>query len=119
MYDFGIIRQSKLPCKVISIGNVTVGGTGKTPTVIALAKSLKEKGYRPAVLSRGYGGMAKAAVNVVSDGSRILMTQVDAGDEPLSHRESCGRDTGAHGAGEDPHRPFRHRESESQCPHSR
>jgi len=83
MYDFGIIRQSKLPCKVISIGNVTVGGTGKTPTVIALAKSLKEKGYRPAVLSRGYGGMAKAAVNVVSDGSRILMTQVDAGDEPL------------------------------------
>ena len=83
MYDLGIIRQIKLPCKVISIGNITVGGTGKTPTVIALAKSLKEKGYRPAVLSRGYGGMAKSAVNVVSDGSNILMGQIEAGDEPL------------------------------------
>jgi tetraacyldisaccharide 4'-kinase len=83
MYDLGIFRQIKLPCKVISIGNITVGGTGKTPTVIALAKSLKEKGYRPAVLSRGYGGIARSAVNVVSDGARILMGQIEAGDEPI------------------------------------
>lgn len=83
MYDLGIFRQIKLPCKVISIGNMTVGGTGKTPTVIALAKSLKEKGYRPAVLSRGYGGKARSAVNVVSDGSKILMREIEAGDEPI------------------------------------
>jgi tetraacyldisaccharide 4'-kinase len=83
MYDLGIFKQTKLPCKVISIGNMTVGGTGKTPTVITLAKSLKEKGYRPAVLSRGYGGKAKSAVNVVSDGSKILMGQIEAGDEPM------------------------------------
>jgi tetraacyldisaccharide 4'-kinase len=83
MYDRGIFKQTKLPCKVISIGNITVGGTGKTPTVIMLANSLKEKGYRPAVLSRGYGGKAKSTVNVVSDGSKILMGQIEAGDEPI------------------------------------
>ena len=83
MYDCGIFKQTRFPCKVISIGNITVGGTGKTPTVIMLAKSLKEKGYRPAVLSRGYGGKAKAPVNVVSDGSKILMEQIEAGDEPI------------------------------------
>ncbi|MGZ3607629.1 MAG: tetraacyldisaccharide 4'-kinase [Syntrophales bacterium] len=91
MYDLGIIRQIKLPCKVISIGNITVGGTGKTPMVIALAKSLKEKGYRPAVLSRGYGGMAKSAVNVVSDGSNILMGQIEAGDEPILIAKAADR----------------------------
>ncbi len=83
MYDRGILEQTKLPCKVISIGNITVGGTGKTPTVIMLVKSLKEKGYRPAVLSRGYGGKAKCAVNVVSDGEKILMGENEAGDEPI------------------------------------
>jgi tetraacyldisaccharide 4'-kinase len=67
MYDLGIIKQERLPCKVISIGNITVGGTGKTPTVIMLANFLKGKGYRPAVLSRGYGGKTKSPVNIVSD----------------------------------------------------
>lgn len=83
LYDFGIIGQCKLPCKVISIGNITVGGTGKTPMVISLAKSLKDKGYNPAVLSRGYGGTSRSPVNVVSDGSKILMGQIEAGDEPI------------------------------------
>jgi tetraacyldisaccharide 4'-kinase len=83
MYDRGIFHQYKLPCNVISVGNITVGGTGKTPTVIMLAKLLKERGYRPAVLSRGYGGKAKSAVNLVSDGSKILMGHNEAGDEPI------------------------------------
>jgi len=68
---------------VVSVGNITVGGTGKTPTVIHLATLLREKGRRPAVLSRGYGGRTKAAVNVVSDGNRILLGWREAGDEPV------------------------------------
>jgi tetraacyldisaccharide 4'-kinase len=83
MYDLEIIKQVKLPCRVISVGNITVGGTGKTPTVIMLANLLKKKGYRPAVLSRGYGGKTRTPVNVVSDGSRILMEHIEAGDEPV------------------------------------
>jgi tetraacyldisaccharide 4'-kinase len=83
LYDSGLFRQMKLPCKVVSVGNITVGGTGKTPTVILLAKLLLEKGRRPAVLSRGYGARTKLAVNVVSDGNRILMGWHEAGDEPI------------------------------------
>ena len=83
LYDRGLIRQTKLPCPVISVGNLTVGGTGKTPTVIFIANLLKERGYRPAVLSRGYGGNVKASVNIVSDGNRVLLGWRDAGDEPI------------------------------------
>jgi len=82
-YDGGVLKQQKLPRPVISVGNLTVGGTGKTPTVIFIAILLKERGYRPAVLSRGYGGGANAAVNVVSDGNRILMGWRETGDEPI------------------------------------
>ena len=83
LYDLGIIKQERLPCKVISIGNITVGGTGKTPMVIMLANFLKGKGYRPAVLSRGYGGKTNSPVNIVSDGAHALMGHVSAGDEPV------------------------------------
>lgn len=83
LYDRNILRREKLPCPVISVGNLAVGGTGKTPTVIYLANLLRERGRRPAVLSRGYGGKAKAPVNVVSDGNRILMGWREAGDEPV------------------------------------
>ena len=60
-----------------------MGGTGKTPMVILLAKLLREKGCRPAILSRGYGARTKAPVNAVSDGNRILMGWHEAGDEPV------------------------------------
>jgi tetraacyldisaccharide 4'-kinase len=83
LYDRAILRQELLPCPVISVGNLTVGGTGKTPTVIFIANLLKERGYRPAVLSRGYGGRAGDSVNIVSDGNRILLGWRDAGDEPI------------------------------------
>lgn len=83
LYDLGIFKQNKLPCKVISVGNITVGGTGKTPFVIMLAKMLKTKGFRPAILSRGYGGKTKSPVNIVSDGIHIRMMHDEAGDEPF------------------------------------
>jgi tetraacyldisaccharide 4'-kinase len=89
MYDIGIFTQMKLPCKVISVGNITVGGTGKTPMVIMLAKLLKVKGYRPAILSRGYGGKSKSPVNIVSDGSTILTGHSEAGDEPVLIAQSA------------------------------
>ncbi|MBN2439136.1 MAG: tetraacyldisaccharide 4'-kinase [Deltaproteobacteria bacterium] len=83
LYDGGLIKQQKLPRPVISVGNLTVGGTGKTPTVILLAALLTEHGYRPAVLSRGYGGQEKLPVNVVSDGNRVFLGWREAGDEPV------------------------------------
>ena len=83
LYDLGLLRSEKLPCKVISVGNITVGGTGKTPMVIYLAHLLQSQGYHPAVLSRGYKGKAKAPINIVSDGKRLLMKPEECGDEPF------------------------------------
>src|SRR5690242_15351842 len=53
---FVMSHRHRLPVPVISVGNITVGGTGKTPTVIWLVKLLKEAGFTPAILTRGYGG---------------------------------------------------------------
>ncbi|MBN2254563.1 MAG: tetraacyldisaccharide 4'-kinase [Deltaproteobacteria bacterium] len=83
LYDSGVIPAARLGCKVISVGNITVGGTGKTPTVIALAAMLKRNGYRPAVLSRGYKGKSRRPVNIVSDGKGVIMSAREAGDEPV------------------------------------
>jgi len=83
LYDIGISEQRKLPCPVISVGNLAVGGTGKTPTVILIAGMLRDQGMKPAILSRGYGGSAVEDVNIVSDGNRVLMNPVEAGDEPV------------------------------------
>ncbi|MEN6374946.1 MAG: tetraacyldisaccharide 4'-kinase [Smithella sp.] len=82
LYDRKIFREIKLSCPVISVGNITVGGTGKTPCVIWLARMLKEQGFRPAILSRGYSGKSSQPVNIVSDGRNILLSSVAAGDEP-------------------------------------
>jgi tetraacyldisaccharide 4'-kinase len=69
---------------VISIGNLSVGGTGKTPLVAALAHWLVERGERPAILSRGYARRDRTAEPaVVSDGTRVLLDVFAAGDEPL------------------------------------
>jgi tetraacyldisaccharide 4'-kinase len=83
LYDLGLLPRAKLPCPVVAVGNLTLGGTGKTPTVILLANLLRQKGRRPAVLSRGYGGRANRPVSIVSDQNRILMAWDEAGDEPV------------------------------------
>jgi len=75
-------RQKTLPHKVISIGNLTVGGTGKTPAVIAVAEEAKKRGYRPVILTRGYRGNAKGPC-LVSNGSSALLSVEAAGDEPV------------------------------------
>lgn len=81
-YRRGIFASYRLDAPVISVGNLTLGGSGKTPLVQHLARLLKANGRRPAVISRGYGGRAQGRVNVVSDGERLLLDAAMAGDEP-------------------------------------
>ncbi len=81
-YFSGIFGQQSLAVPVISIGNLVLGGSGKTPTVQHIAGLLLKEGYRPAIISRGYGGKAKDTVNIVSDGVKILLSPALAGDEP-------------------------------------
>ena len=81
-YEIGFLKINQLPCKVISIGNLTVGGTGKTPTVIYMAKLLKKKGYKVGIISRGYKRITKGTV-LVSDGIKTLHKWQEVGDEPF------------------------------------
>ena len=83
LYDRQMLKSVRLACPVISVGNLTVGGTGKTPCVIGLAKMLMRHGYRPAVLSRGYGGQHSGPVRIVSDGANVEQSAAETGDEPL------------------------------------
>jgi len=82
-YRAGLRKTKRLGCPVISVGNLTWGGTGKTPAVMMIAELLKSRGIRVAVVSRGYKGAGEARVNVVSDGTRVLLTPTAAGDEPF------------------------------------
>lgn len=82
-YRKNLLRSHKLPCDVISVGNITVGGTGKTPMTIYLAAKLQEAGVRVAVISRGYKGCAESSGGIVSDGRNLLMNAEQAGDEPF------------------------------------
>lgn len=76
-------RQSKAEAVVVSVGNLSVGGTGKTPAVITICRYLQQNGFRVAVLSRGYGGTMSHRGGVVSDGEHLFATSAQAGDEPL------------------------------------
>lgn len=80
-YDSRLFKQAKLPCTVISIGNIVVGGTGKTPAVASIAKLLQETGFRVAILLRGYGRKSSEKISIVSDGEKCLCTRVESGDE--------------------------------------
>jgi len=83
LYRQNIFETRRLDCRVISIGNLTLGGTGKTPTVMMVADTLRRQGFKPAILSRGYGGQSRASVNVVNDGQQTLLSPEEVGDEPV------------------------------------
>ncbi len=98
LFDKGIARHHTLGCQVISIGNLTVGGTGKTPIVEVFARALEQKGRHVAILSRGYkkvehgfwkrmldkttGREARRTPRIVSDGRALLLDSAMSGDEP-------------------------------------
>jgi tetraacyldisaccharide 4'-kinase len=85
LYQFGILKSTALPVPVIIIGNINVGGSGKTPAVIWLANQLKQQGYKPAVISRGYGGNATQATSVTPASLPSIV-----GDEPVLIASRCG-----------------------------
>ena len=87
LFSLGLLHAKKLPCPVISIGNLTVGGTGKTPLVMSLAQTLCEKGLPVAILTRGYQ-REKVSGPLLSDGKTILLSKKESGDEPYLMAES-------------------------------
>lgn len=80
-YELGFSGKERLNCCVISLGNITVGGTGKTPTAQRLAKEIRDMGYRVVILNRGYRAKFRGEVGVVSDGKTLHMNAAEAGDE--------------------------------------
>ncbi len=85
-YRCGLLHQQRIPVPVVVVGNITVGGTGKTPLVVALAKLLCRAGYRPGVVSRGYGARHRPAPQLVTAASDPAC----AGDEPVLIARRCG-----------------------------
>ncbi len=80
LYDFGVLRATRIDgLRVISVGNLEVGGTGKTPVIVALASALQKRGLRVAILSRGYGRVSRDAIDFTAN----ELPHVDrCGDEP-------------------------------------
>src|SRR5205807_222375 len=99
LYRKRVFRERTLGCLVISIGNLTVGGTGKTPIVEKFARALQAGGRRIAILTRGYKSVPRRRnwlswflrdsdpPRIVSDGKSLLLDSLTAGDEPymLAH----------------------------------
>ncbi|MDX2031334.1 MAG: tetraacyldisaccharide 4'-kinase [Blastocatellia bacterium] len=88
LYRRGVFATRRLGAPVISVGNLTVGGTGKTPCVAFLARLLGEEGLAVAILSRGYRRASRGRVEV-SDGREIRCSPAEAGDEPYLLARSC------------------------------
>jgi tetraacyldisaccharide 4'-kinase len=83
VYRSGRRRPLRLPCRVVSVGNLVVGGAGKTPTAAWLAAGLQRRGHKVVLASRGYGRRGSKGVLVVSDGRFVRSHVAQAGDEPL------------------------------------
>jgi tetraacyldisaccharide 4'-kinase len=82
LYDRGVLRSRALQCAVVSVGNLTVGGTGKTPAVELAVQTLAGLGHRPAVVTRGYRRRSHG-VQIVADTASVRLDPEDAGDEPF------------------------------------
>jgi tetraacyldisaccharide 4'-kinase len=82
LYRWGMLGSRRLSCPVISIGNVTLGGSGKTPVAALAVSTLQALGARPAVVSRGYGRHSRG-LQVVSDRTGVRLRARDGGDEPV------------------------------------
>lgn len=97
-YRSGWLPVQRLSAPVLVVGNITVGGAGKTPLTLALAQLLQQQGWRPGIISRGYGGAAEGCLAVTADAD-----PAQVGDEPLllARRSACpvyvGRDRAAAG----------------------
>lgn len=88
LFDKGIFSETKVPAKIISVGNLTVGGSGKTPTSVFIIKLLKKNSISVGVLSRGYGRNS-TGFKFVSDGVEVFQTVSESGDEIVQVAEEC------------------------------
>lgn len=82
LFDVGVLSIERVPCAVVSVGNVAAGGSGKTPFVMWLASRFKQQGHKVAVLSRGYGRTSKGYL-LVSDGNGARVSPEEVGDEAV------------------------------------
>ena len=87
LYRKGIFKTRHLQGRVIGVGNLTLGGVGKTPVVMMIAEALCQKGFKPVILSRGYKGKTEGRARLVSDGHKVLLSADAAGDEPVMMAE--------------------------------
>ena len=85
-YRTGLLKSEKLPVPVVVVGNISVGGTGKTPLVTWLIKLLQQRGYHPGIITRGYGGQARQWPQWVTAESDPVLV----GDEPVLLAQRCG-----------------------------
>jgi len=83
LYDRGWLRPRRAPLPVVSVGNITLGGTGKTPAAMAILSRLIDEGFRPALVTRGYRGKWENRGGVLSDGKTLFGDWKDGGDEPF------------------------------------
>jgi len=91
LYDLGVFASRKIAVPIVSVGNISAGGSGKTPFVLHLVDRMRrlhiQKNFKPAIISRGYKGSARDFA-VVSDGKRILSDPFESGDEPYMMAEA-------------------------------